>query len=180
MSDLLTHALDAPVANILILAGLFFLAVAVLGKIGGKIEPGASGRVLSGILGVILVAVGLQSHAATDAPVHPSRQTTVARDPLAGRWNNQNPETKGITRIEIGGDAGHPTVRAWGKCEPADCDWGTQTATQAEGVIRVTWNQGFVRRNLTIMPDAGRLRVVADSVYTDSRPARQLREYFVR
>src|SRR5215469_11697707 len=58
MGDLLSHLVDAPLANILILAGLAFLGVAVIGKISGKIEPSTSGRVMAGILGLALLAYG--------------------------------------------------------------------------------------------------------------------------
>jgi hypothetical protein len=67
MTDLLSHLVDAPVANILILAGLAFLTVGVLGKISGKIEPAASGRVMSGLLGAALLIYGICAHTSADA-----------------------------------------------------------------------------------------------------------------
>jgi hypothetical protein len=86
MGDLMTHALDAPIANVLILAGLFFLAIGVLGKIGAKIEPGTAGRVLSGLPGAVLVLGGLIWHSATDqnlqaaaahSPIQPTFETSL-------------------------------------------------------------------------------------------------------
>jgi hypothetical protein len=53
-------------ANILILAGLGFLAVCVIGKFSGKIEPGTGERIMSGILGAILLVYGVHSHAMSD------------------------------------------------------------------------------------------------------------------
>jgi hypothetical protein len=59
------HLADAPVANILILAGIIFLAVGIFGRIGGfigsifgNIEAGKNSRVLAGVLGAILVVGG--------------------------------------------------------------------------------------------------------------------------
>lgn len=57
--DIIKSLLDAQLCDIFILAGLFFLAIAVLGKISDKIEPGKSGRIISGIIGVILLITGI-------------------------------------------------------------------------------------------------------------------------
>ena len=59
------HLTDAPVANILIFAGIIFVAVGLFGRIGGfigsifgNIEAGKNSRVLAGILGVLLIVGG--------------------------------------------------------------------------------------------------------------------------
>ena len=59
------HLADAPIANILILAGIIFLAVGLFGRIGGfigsifgNIEAGKNSRVLAGVLGAILIVGG--------------------------------------------------------------------------------------------------------------------------
>jgi hypothetical protein len=67
MDELVTHLLDAPVANVLILAGLAFLAVGVFGKISGKLEPGTTGRVASAAVGAALLIYGIYAHSASDA-----------------------------------------------------------------------------------------------------------------
>ena len=63
------HLTDAPIANILILAGIVFLAVGLFGRIGGfigsifgNIEAGKNSRVLAGVLGLVLVAGGAYLH----------------------------------------------------------------------------------------------------------------------
>jgi len=50
---------SAPVAKLLILAGVVFLFVAAVGKIAGKVEPGKGGRVITGIIGAILMVAGI-------------------------------------------------------------------------------------------------------------------------
>ena len=88
MTDFLSHLVDAPLANILILAGLGFLAVSVIGKFSGKIEPGTGGRVMSGILGAILLLYGIHSHAMSDRQAHgkeASGTTAPTRLPLPGQ-----------------------------------------------------------------------------------------------
>lgn len=59
-----------------------------------------------------------------------------AAQDMAGDWHNTDPNTGGITRVQIVfacNDTvhnGHPanapdTVHLWGACHPTDCDWGT-------------------------------------------------------
>lgn len=57
--DFLDHLLQAPLANILILAGLCFLGVGAVGKITGKIEPDKIGRIIAGLLGLVLLVAGV-------------------------------------------------------------------------------------------------------------------------
>jgi hypothetical protein len=40
-----------------------------------------------------------------------------------GKWRNVDPNTGGLTALEIRLVDGQVKVHAWGKCEPADCDW---------------------------------------------------------
>lgn len=60
MGDLLKSVVTAPLPNLLILGGLIFLGIAVVGRIRGKIDPGKWGRIASAALGLILVVVGLK------------------------------------------------------------------------------------------------------------------------
>ena len=68
------HLFDAPSANILIVAGIAFLAQAVFGRLGGllgrlfgKIRPRPSSRMLAGVLGMGLVIGGVKLHLSADA-----------------------------------------------------------------------------------------------------------------
>jgi hypothetical protein len=65
--DFLGHLVDAPLANILILAGLVFLGVGAVGKITGKIEPDKTGRMMAGLLGLVLLIAGLVTHVQSDS-----------------------------------------------------------------------------------------------------------------
>lgn len=67
------HLADAPIANILILAGVIFLAVGLFGRIGGfigsifgNIEAGKNSRVLAGVLGSFLILGGAWMHQQSD------------------------------------------------------------------------------------------------------------------
>ena len=59
MEDLLKTLVNAPTNAVLILAGLSFLAVAVFGRVTDRLDPGPKGRIASGLLGVVLLAIGL-------------------------------------------------------------------------------------------------------------------------
>jgi hypothetical protein len=168
MTDLLSHMLDAPVANILILAGLAFLAIAVLGKISGKIEPSATGRIMSGLLGMVLLIYGIYAHSSGDRPRNQGGQMpgkgAVARPPphkpvksvpeplLSGSWKNDNSQTRGVTRLDVQQNADVVTVHAWAACSPQDCDWGIATGAIREKSATVTWDQGFVLGKMVLLP----------------------------
>jgi hypothetical protein len=78
------HLTDAPVANILILAGIIFLAVGLFGRIGGfigsifgNIEAGKNSRVLAGVLGVLLILGGAWLHEGVHKPVASTPSSTT-------------------------------------------------------------------------------------------------------
>jgi len=86
------HLADAPVANILILAGVIFLAVGLFGRVGGfigsifgNIEAGNNSRVLAGVLGTFLIVGGGWLHeeghkpaASNPPPTAPAASTPSA------------------------------------------------------------------------------------------------------
>jgi hypothetical protein len=83
MNEILEPIFKSPIANLLIIAGLMFLGIAVVGNISGKIQPGTGGRVLSGLLGLCLLGGGLvmyQSTAREVGPPSPSTNTSVQID----------------------------------------------------------------------------------------------------
>jgi hypothetical protein len=59
MQDVILRLVDVPMVRMFILAGIFFLFLAVVGKIEGKIEPGSIGRIGAAILGTLLMAIGI-------------------------------------------------------------------------------------------------------------------------
>ncbi len=91
------HLADAPIANILILAGVIFLAVGLFGRVGGfigsifgNIEAGKNSRVLAGVLGACLIVGGGWLHEdshkqATSAtpPASPAATTPASSAPAS-------------------------------------------------------------------------------------------------
>ena len=59
MQDVILRLVDVPMVRMFILAGIFFLFIAVVGKIEGKIEPGSIGRIGAAILGAVLIVIGI-------------------------------------------------------------------------------------------------------------------------
>jgi hypothetical protein len=56
----------APLAILLIVAGILFLLIAVVGNVRGMIEPGVQGRIIAGIVGFAFFALGLTLHLLED------------------------------------------------------------------------------------------------------------------
>jgi hypothetical protein len=59
MQDVILRLVDVPMVRMFVLAGIFFLFIAVVGKIEGKIEPGSIGRIGAAVLGTILIVIGI-------------------------------------------------------------------------------------------------------------------------
>lgn len=100
-----------------------------------------------------------------------------ADEPYWGSWVSEDPNTVGITRIEIS-----PwTVHMWGSCEPTDCDWGQAPYAIHEDELYVVWDQGFVVhvQVLKIMP-GGWLEVETVSHFTDGSGTMTMTERFLR
>lgn len=62
MKETLDAIFSAPLANILVVAGIIFLLVSVIGTVAGKIDPGKGGRIAAGAIGGVLLILGLGMH----------------------------------------------------------------------------------------------------------------------
>ncbi len=62
MKETIGAIFSAPLATILVVAGIVFLLIAVLGAVAGRIDPGKGGRIAAGAIGIVLLAVGLGMH----------------------------------------------------------------------------------------------------------------------
>jgi hypothetical protein len=68
MEALVKSVLTAPLATLFIIAGILFLLIAVVGNISGKIEPGERARIISGVVGMLFIALGLALHLLQKTP----------------------------------------------------------------------------------------------------------------
>lgn len=97
MDDFIKYVLTAPLATLLIVSGILFLFVAVVGNISGKIEPGVKGRIASGVLGFAFVLIGLTMHFTQEAPSFPATQT----EHLKRNQASKVPQTPIAKEIEV-------------------------------------------------------------------------------
>jgi hypothetical protein len=115
-------------------------------------------RGVSALLAILLLACGLLG--ATGVAVAPSAGALCARQPLEGDWRNIDAATRAVTRVVVGFGCGDVrlcdetgictggqsayTLRPFGRCSPADCDWGVRSATpMADGWYRAVYPFGF-------------------------------------
>ena len=94
------------------------------------------------------------------ACVAASAMAQCAVQPEDGVWVNLDPNTRGITHVDlrftcqdqvVNGQPFPPGppwhIHVFGKCHPLDCDWGTTGAQRASnGFITGSFNQGFATR----------------------------------
>jgi hypothetical protein len=98
---------------------------------------------------------------------------------FAGVWKNINPNTNGVTTLDIKVSGTNMTVRTWGKCSPTDCDWGTVTAypyaknvsvnlANTARVVSAIYTTGFSETIIIIRPmGKARLRAETFTRFTD-------------
>ncbi|MBU1168070.1 MAG: hypothetical protein KKD44_00755 [Proteobacteria bacterium] len=103
---------------------------------------------------------------------HEYTSNSVTICSFIGNWLNEDPETGGITRVEIVLNGSDLRVHEWGACLPVDCDWGTQITPVEDAqddILNVSWNPGFVVRNQSLeIVEVNRLMVTTFSHYIDS------------
>lgn len=121
------------------------------------------------VLGLGLIVILLGGCAPTVVP--------PADERYWGTWVNEDPDTVGITRVEIA-----PwTVHMWGSCEPSDCYWGEAPYSIHEDELHVFWDQGFALevQVLALLP-SGALQVETTTYFTDGTGSMGRTDTFLR
>lgn len=146
----------------------------------GKSNWVAIGVAIIGLIGVLGAAViGNWDKLFPDNP--PGHTKSPPANSFQGLWVNRDPNTRGITKLEIEQDGAQFRVHAWGKCHPTDCDWGVEKGALIGDEANVTWDQKFVLIKMALsMRGASQLHVVTDSVFNDDRPRQRSEESFVK
>jgi len=101
-------------------------------------------------------------------------------DRFSGYWKNVDPNTDGVTTLDIGVSGTVVAIHAWGKCHPTDCDWGEANPSFAYGpgvssnllseaaAISAIWTTSFSETLMTIQPvEKERLRADIYTRFTD-------------
>lgn len=90
---------------------------------------------------------------------------------IDGNWVNLDPNS--LPKLFV--SANSTRIRAWGKCHPSNCDWGTVAMTKVGSGYRAIFNDAVARRVLILTPlSNGQLNVRATYNYKDSRPTKRL------
>src|SRR5438876_12283138 len=84
MDESVTNLTAAPMAHVFVIAGLLFLAIAVVGRVSGKFNAGKTGRIAAGGLGTVFLVVGLLMYAHTSGPPPKDTSGAGASSPPAG------------------------------------------------------------------------------------------------
>lgn len=81
-----------------------------------------------------------------------------AIEPFVGTWANIDPNTRNIPQVQIVETSPTTaTLHVWGMCHPTWCDWGTTTATLANGQLNAFYDQGFATQTLRMSLSNGQL-----------------------
>ena len=104
---------------------------------------------------------------------------SVRVNQFAGKWVNEDPNTRGLTSLQIEVRGRRLRIQAWGKCHPTDCAWGYAQGTvhaatvsanpvehaEAASTLYIT---SFSQTMMIIRPIEGdRLRVELFTKFTD-------------
>lgn len=145
MQDVILRLVDVPMVRMFILAGIFFLFIAVVGKIEGKIEPGSIGRIGAAILGTLLMAIGIAMQYSDNHDIYAKLppnvvaslppQNVVAVSPESAVTNTETALIKVVSGTygrNCNGKAGNATTQVAKACDGhSSCDFTIDT-TQFE------------------------------------------------
>ncbi len=121
---------------------LMVIAIVVVSLLGVSRAALADGPVKDG---KDLPAVSQQDQDAAKGVEAKGDATEIAfpTGALLGDWRNANPSTPAVTRIILRGLGQNVAVRAFGKCSPTDCDWGTVTGSVYATTVGSNLGIGF-------------------------------------
>ncbi len=89
-------------------------------------------------------------------------------DRWAGAWTNIDPNTSGMTRLDITKTDSGWAFHGFGKCHPTDCDWGIIAAHDNAGTLQGTYDFGWKRTSVTATLSNNQLKVTTFDDYTDA------------
>jgi hypothetical protein len=125
------------------------------------------------------------SSAPSPAPPTPTPVRGSGPDGLAGTWTNSaQVQTNGLEKLEITAEGDRLSVRAWGQCQPDDCDWGAEPAQFDGQKATAVWTlaqpskkkqAAYVDKEtrtatVTMVPANGGLHVTVENTYSSQKP----------
>jgi len=97
-----------------------------------------------------------------------------------GIWNNINSRTRSVTKIVIRRSGEAMYVHVWGKCHPADCDWGEKQGVIEGQRLKVSWPWSGGDRDMTLYLADQQLKIDTINVYHGNRRPRRSTATFTR
>jgi hypothetical protein len=100
-----------------------------------------------------------------------------------GAWTNEDPGTRGVTRVTVVNRNNKLVLHAWGSCYPQECDWGDAEGFVQDGRVLVKWNPGFLITQWQVVLETPlRLRISGHDHFTDAsgRPDMDYNSFFGR
>ncbi len=98
----------------------------------------------------------------------------LAPEPWTGEWINVAADNPDMTRLIVSWDDEKLSIRAFAKCEPTDCDWGTTelrlcrvVGGESEVVAFARWDHGFQEAFVVLRMRNGQLATESFSIYKD-------------
>jgi hypothetical protein len=107
----------SPVVNLFIVAGLVFVGIAIVGNISGKIQPGRTGRIVSGVFGLILLGAGLAMYS---TPTSTPSANAPASQADTGTMDTQQKESASSPVTNPPAPSGFRVVEAILRADPFD------------------------------------------------------------
>lgn len=97
---------------------------------------------------------------------------------FGGQWVNQSSDTDDVSRVSVQRTRTGLRVNVFGRCHPADCDWGavdaTAFASRAGGdlerdadVLMATYTQGFARKTVLLRLNGANIAYEVFTEFTD-------------
>ena len=109
VADFLRIFTEASLDNLFVVAGLVFLALAVIGNVSGKIQLGRGGRIAASILGPILITAGLVIHSQQHIESTPPPDAKVGNPPPPPTGAAARPPSHAPRNVPAGGPPQQPT-----------------------------------------------------------------------
>jgi TIR domain len=141
-----------------------------------------------GALVVIVAAIAIylvMRHAPAPQAQTPQAQAPRAQAPpsIVGTWKNAGSGRRAedtISSLVISGSGSSLSMHAFGSCQPAPCDWGTQPAVVDGQAATATFNladqAGSADTNrvasVSVSPNGGNLDVVVHNAFTEQGSSR--------
>lgn len=137
MLQFLTSLKDAPVANILALAGILFIVAAAGGHIPRGRQLDRGGRWLCGIVGLLLLAVASWVAVALIPPAEPKKEVVPAPTPqVTATAASRIPSPTWVIEVR--------------KTEPKYVDWGCEETKPVNLSLQLAPNEEFVSGEIVV------------------------------